>query len=74
MKIARFTEGGRTRLGIVATGTDEIIDIGTADPSLPTDVGDRRRQLIEGTDAGADLLEATSPTATPGWTPRCATP
>ena len=39
MKIARFTEGGRTRLGIVATGTDEIIDIGTADPSLPTDVG-----------------------------------
>ncbi|MGZ4672908.1 MAG: fumarylacetoacetate hydrolase family protein [Ilumatobacteraceae bacterium] len=40
MKIARFTEGGRTRLGLVATGTDEIIDIGTADPSLPTDVGD----------------------------------
>ena len=39
MKIARFTEGGRTRLGIVATGSDEIIDIGTADPSLPTDVG-----------------------------------
>lgn len=39
MKIARFTEGGRTRLGIVATGTDEIIDIGTVDPSLPTDVG-----------------------------------
>jgi 2-keto-4-pentenoate hydratase/2-oxohepta-3-ene-1,7-dioic acid hydratase in catechol pathway len=40
MKIARFTEGGRTRLGIVATGTDEIIDIGTADPSLPTDIGE----------------------------------
>ena len=39
MKIARFTEGGNTRLGIVATDTDEIIDVGTADPSLPTDVG-----------------------------------
>ncbi len=39
MKIARFTEGGNTRLGIVATDTNEIIDVGTADPSLPTDVG-----------------------------------
>ena len=39
MKIARFTEGGRTRLGIVASDTDEIIDVGTADPSLPTDLG-----------------------------------
>ena len=39
MKIARFTEGGNTRLGIVTTDTDEIIDVGTADPSLPTDVG-----------------------------------
>ena len=39
MKIARFTEGGRTRLGIVATDTNEIIDVGTADPLLPTDVG-----------------------------------
>ena len=39
MKIARFTEGGNTRLGLVATDTDEIIDVGTADPSLPTDVG-----------------------------------
>ncbi len=39
MKIARFTEDGRTRLGIVATDTDEIIDVGTADPSLPTDLG-----------------------------------
>ena len=28
MKIARFTEGGRTRLGIVDTTTDEIIDVG----------------------------------------------
>ena len=39
MKIARFTEGGRTRLGIVDTDSGEIIDVGTADPSLPTDVG-----------------------------------
>jgi len=39
MKIARFTEGGRTRLGIVATDADEIIDVGTADTSLPTDLG-----------------------------------
>lgn len=39
MKIARFTEGGRTRLGIVTADTGEIIDVGTADPSLPTDVG-----------------------------------
>jgi 2-keto-4-pentenoate hydratase/2-oxohepta-3-ene-1,7-dioic acid hydratase in catechol pathway len=39
MKIARFTEGGRTRLGIVDTESDEIIDVGTADPSLPTDLG-----------------------------------
>ncbi|MEY2524194.1 MAG: hypothetical protein QOJ66_2759 [Ilumatobacteraceae bacterium] len=39
MKIARFTAGGNTRLGIVATDTNEIIDVGTSDPSLPTDVG-----------------------------------
>ncbi len=44
MKIARFTEGGTTRLGLVvaagaATDTGEIIDVGSADPSLPTDVG-----------------------------------
>jgi 2-keto-4-pentenoate hydratase/2-oxohepta-3-ene-1,7-dioic acid hydratase in catechol pathway len=39
MKIARFTEGGHTRLGIVTVDTDEVIDVGTADPSLPTDVG-----------------------------------
>ncbi len=39
MKIARFTEGGNTRLGIVATDTGEIIDVASADPSLPTDVG-----------------------------------
>jgi 2-keto-4-pentenoate hydratase/2-oxohepta-3-ene-1,7-dioic acid hydratase in catechol pathway len=39
MKIARFTEGGHTRLGIVTTDTGEVIDVGTADPTLPTDVG-----------------------------------
>ena len=39
MKIARFTEGGRTRLGIVTIDTGEVIDVGTADPTLPTDVG-----------------------------------
>jgi len=39
MKIARFTEGGRTRLGIVTADTEEIIDVGTADPALATDVG-----------------------------------
>ena len=39
MKIARFTAGGRTRLGIVDTDTNEIIDVGTADSSLPTDLG-----------------------------------
>lgn len=39
MKVARFTEGGHTRLGIVTADTGEIIDVGGADPSLPTDVG-----------------------------------
>lgn len=39
MKVARFTEGGRTRLGIVAVDAAEIIDVGTADATLPTDVG-----------------------------------
>ena len=39
MKIARFTEGGRTRLGIVTADTGEIIDVGSADPSLPVDIG-----------------------------------
>ncbi|MEP7203009.1 MAG: fumarylacetoacetate hydrolase family protein [Ilumatobacteraceae bacterium] len=55
MKIARFTEGGRTRLGIVATDTDEIIDVGAADSSLPTDLG----QLLA-TGALADVGRAAS--------------
>jgi 2-keto-4-pentenoate hydratase/2-oxohepta-3-ene-1,7-dioic acid hydratase in catechol pathway len=37
MKIARFTHQGRTRLGVV-TG-DSVADVGSADRSLPTDVG-----------------------------------
>jgi 2-keto-4-pentenoate hydratase/2-oxohepta-3-ene-1,7-dioic acid hydratase in catechol pathway len=37
MKIARFTESGRTRLGIVEG--DDIIDVGSADPTLPSDLG-----------------------------------
>jgi 2-keto-4-pentenoate hydratase/2-oxohepta-3-ene-1,7-dioic acid hydratase in catechol pathway len=37
VKIARFTESGRTRLGIV--DGDRVIDVGSADPSLPTDLG-----------------------------------
>src|SRR5512143_1347627 len=40
MKVARFTEGGRTRLGIVTADTDEVIDVGGADLSLPSDVGE----------------------------------
>ena len=37
MRIARFTEGGRTRLGIVEG--DDVLDVGSADPSLPSDLG-----------------------------------
>lgn len=39
MKIARFTQGDSTRLGIVDVDNDQIIDVGGADSSLPTDVG-----------------------------------
>ena len=35
MKVARFTEAGHTRLGIV-TGDTTIIDVGHADPACPT--------------------------------------
>lgn len=58
MKIARFTEGGRTRLGIVATDADEIIDIGTADPSLPTDLGS---VLVDGSLAGIARTAGSAP-------------
>jgi 2-keto-4-pentenoate hydratase/2-oxohepta-3-ene-1,7-dioic acid hydratase in catechol pathway len=37
MRIARFTHAGRTRLGLVEG--DDVLDIGSADPSLPADVG-----------------------------------
>ena len=58
MKIARFTEGGRTRLGIVDTTTDEIIDVGAADSSLPTDVGPL---LAEGNLAGLARTASSAP-------------
>ena len=37
MKVARFTESGHTRLGVV-TG-DHVADVGHVDPSLPDDLG-----------------------------------
>jgi 2-keto-4-pentenoate hydratase/2-oxohepta-3-ene-1,7-dioic acid hydratase in catechol pathway len=37
VKIARFTHAGSTRLGIV--DGDAVIDVGSADPSLPADLG-----------------------------------
>lgn len=42
MKIARFTHQGRTRLGVVQG--DDVVDVGSADPTLPTDLG----ALLEG--------------------------
>ena len=58
MKIARFTEGGRTRLGIVLSDTNEIIDVGTADPSLPTDLG---AVLASGSIASVASTAASAP-------------
>lgn len=58
MKIARFTAAGRTRLGIVTTDTDEIIDVGAADPALPTDVG---ALLVSGSLADAGWSAASAP-------------
>jgi 2-keto-4-pentenoate hydratase/2-oxohepta-3-ene-1,7-dioic acid hydratase in catechol pathway len=55
MKIARFTEGGRTRLGIVTADTGEVIDVGSADPSLPTDVG-----VLLGTTGVAELARTAA--------------
>jgi 2-keto-4-pentenoate hydratase/2-oxohepta-3-ene-1,7-dioic acid hydratase in catechol pathway len=54
MKVASFSHDGRRRLGIV--DGDQIIDVGTADPSLPSDLGpllaagelDRAGAAIEG--------------------------
>jgi 2-keto-4-pentenoate hydratase/2-oxohepta-3-ene-1,7-dioic acid hydratase in catechol pathway len=39
MKIARFTHGGSTRLGIV--DGDHVVDAGSNDPALSTDVGEQ---------------------------------
>ena len=50
MKIARFTHDGRTRLGVVQG--EEIADVGSADASLPTDIGG----LLEG--PGIDAVAA----------------
>ena len=44
MKIAKFTHDGRTRLGIVES--HEVIDVGSADPSLPSDLGDVLRDGV----------------------------
>jgi len=37
MRIARITHGGHTRLAVVLG--DEVADVGSVDPSLPTDLG-----------------------------------
>jgi 2-keto-4-pentenoate hydratase/2-oxohepta-3-ene-1,7-dioic acid hydratase in catechol pathway len=47
MRIARFTHAGSTRLGLVEG--DDIVDVGGADPSLPTDLG----ALLAGPGIGA---------------------
>ncbi len=49
MKLARFTHGGRTRIGVVEG--DEVADAGGADDRLPTDL----RELLKD---GAEGLEA----------------
>jgi 2-keto-4-pentenoate hydratase/2-oxohepta-3-ene-1,7-dioic acid hydratase in catechol pathway len=51
MKIARFTHAGSTRLGII--DGDTVIDVGSADASLPTDVG-----LLLARDGGVAALGA----------------
>ena len=57
MKIARFTHNGHTRLGVV--DGDDVIDVGSADPSLPTDVG----ELIAA--GGIDRLRGAAGTHVP---------
>ena len=56
MRIARFTHGGSTRLGLV--DGDTVIDVGTADPSLPTDLG---AVLAAGTLGSVGATAATAP-------------
>lgn len=56
MRIARFTHGGSTRLGLV--DGDTVIDVGTADPSLPTELG---AVLAAGTLGSVGATAATAP-------------
>jgi 2-keto-4-pentenoate hydratase/2-oxohepta-3-ene-1,7-dioic acid hydratase in catechol pathway len=49
MKLATFTQGGSTRVGVVAT--DGIVDLATLDPALP-------RDMMGLLDAGASALDA----------------
>lgn len=56
MRIARFTHAGSTRLGLV--DGDTVIDVGTADPSLPTDLG---AVLAAGTLGSVGATAASAP-------------
>lgn len=56
MRIARFTHAGSTRLGLI--DGDTVIDVGTADPSLPTDLG---AVLAAGTLGSVGATAATAP-------------
>jgi len=56
VRIARFTHAGSTRLGLV--DGDTVIDVGTADPSLPTDLG---AVLAAGTLGSVGATAATAP-------------
>ncbi len=59
MKIARFTQGGVTRLGLV--DGDSVVDLAAASPSLP-------RTMIALLEAGEDVLaEARRALAAPGF-------
>lgn len=52
MRVARFTHEGRTRLGLVNRAGTVVADVGTADRTLPSDVG------VLLTDGGVDNLSA----------------
>jgi len=56
VRIARFTHAGSTRLGLV--DGDTVIDVGTADPSLPTELG---AVLAAGTLGSVGATAATAP-------------
>ncbi len=55
MKIARFTHDGRTRLGVVEGA--EVLDVGSVDDRLPTDVA----VLLEA--GGTEHLSGLTPKA-----------